>query len=178
MTGVAQLAPCPARLAGNLPQLGTVMPANRHSREATRRTSGAYIATMAADRRQRLGRRGEELAANHLERHGWRIVERNFRTRAGEIDLIASRSGTLAFCEVKTLVARRAPPNSGPVDPLECVGPAKRIRVRRMARAWLAQSRTGADPAARHADVRLDVIGVLLAPDGTLLRLEHLESAF
>jgi putative endonuclease len=136
------------------------------------------MATMTGDRRQEFGRRGEQLAATHLERHGWRIVERNFRTRAGEIDLIASRRGTLAFCEVKTLVARRAPPISGPVDPLECVGPAKRIRVRRMARAWLAESRAGVDPAARHEYVRLDVIGVLLAPDGTLLRLEHLESAF
>jgi putative endonuclease len=132
---------------------------------------------MAGDRRQAYGRRGEQLAATHLERHGWCIVERNFRTRAGEIDLIAARDGTLAFCEVKTLVARRAPPASGPVDPLECVGPAKRSRVRRMARLWLAQGHTG-DRATRHAYVRIDVIGVLLAPDGTLLRLDHLESAF
>ena len=72
---------------------------------------------------------------------GWRILERNHRTREGEIDLIATRRGTLAFCEVKTLVRRRAPPAAeGPSDPLECVGPAKRIRVRRLARAWLARS--------------------------------------
>jgi putative endonuclease len=135
------------------------------------------MAGMAGDRRQAYGRRGEQLAAAHLERHGWAIVERNFRTREGEIDLIAARQGTLAFCEVKTLVSRRAPPASGPADPLECVGPAKRSRVRRMARAWLAQGRGGGRPAG-HGDVRLDVIGVLLAPDGTLLRLDHLESAF
>jgi putative endonuclease len=132
---------------------------------------------MAGDRRQAFGRRGEQLAATHLERHGWRIVERNFRTREGEIDLIATRRGTLAFCEVKTLVARRAPPASGPVDPVESVGPAKRSRVRRMARAWLAQSRAGGRTQS-HRCVRLDVIGVRLAPDGTLLRLDHLESAF
>jgi putative endonuclease len=132
---------------------------------------------MAGGRRQALGRRGEHLAATHLERRGWRIIERNFRTREGEIDLIAARHGTLAFCEVKTLVARRAPPASGPIDPVESVGPAKRSRVRRMARAWLAQGRTG-DRETRHACVRIDVIGVLLAPDGTLLRLDHLESAF
>ena len=121
-------------------------------------------------------RSGEELAAAHLERHGWRVLERNFRTREGEIDLIAARRGALAFCEVKTLVARRKPPARGPADPLECVGPAKRARVRRMARAWLAQSRPiGPGPSG---EVRLDVIGVLLAPDGTLLRLEHVESAF
>jgi putative endonuclease len=129
------------------------------------------------DQRQAFGRRGEELAATHLERRGWRIVERNFRTREGEIDLIVARGGTLAFCEVKTLVARRAPPASGPANPLECVGPAKRIRVRRMARAWLAEHARG-DRPDRHGSPRLDVIGVLLAPDGTLLRLDHLESAF
>ena len=83
---------------------------------------------MAGDHRRALGRRGEDLAATHLERHGWRIVERNFRTREGEIDLIAARRGTLAFCEVKTLVARRAPPASGPANPVESVGPAKRMQ--------------------------------------------------
>ncbi|MGH2979207.1 MAG: YraN family protein [Solirubrobacterales bacterium] len=132
---------------------------------------------MKHNARQALGRRGEQLAAIHLERHGWRIVERNFRTREGEIDLIAARKGTLAFCEVKTLVSRRAPPSAGPSDPVECVGPQKRSRVRRLARAWLAQTGS-AGGSARHRCVRLDVIGVLLAPDGTLLRLEHLESAF
>jgi putative endonuclease len=132
---------------------------------------------MADDRRQAFGRRGEQLAATHLERHGWRIVERNFRTREGEIDLIAARKGTLAFCEVKTLVRRRGPPSRGPADPVESVGPAKRSRVRRMARAWLAQARAG-DRASPHRCVRLDVIGVLLAPDGSLLRLDHVESAF
>ena len=131
---------------------------------------------MAGNRRQTLGRLGEELAATHLERHGWQIVERNFRTREGEIDLIATRGGTLAFCEVKTLVARRAPPAMGPLQPLESVGPAKRVQVRRMARAWLADHH--GDQGRRHGWVRLDAIGVLLAPDGTLLRLDHLESAF
>jgi putative endonuclease len=132
---------------------------------------------MTGNRRQALGRRGEQLAASHLERAGWQIVERNFRTREGEIDLIAARNGTLAFCEVKTLVARRTPPARGPTDPVESVGPGKRTQVRRMARAWMAQGRTG-DRSTRHARFRLDVIGVLLAPDGTLLRLDHLESAF
>ena len=132
---------------------------------------------VAGNRRQALGRRGEQLAARHLELQGWRIVERNFRTREGEIDLIAARRGTLAFCEVKTLVSRRAPPTMGPANPVESVGPAKRSRVRRMARAWMAEGRSGGRPV-RHRCVRLDVIGVLLAPDGTLLRLDHLESAF
>jgi putative endonuclease len=129
------------------------------------------------DDRQAMGRRGEDLAAAYLERHGWRILERNHRTREGEIDLIATRHGTLAFCEVKTLVRRRAPPGRGPADPLECIAPAKQRRVRRLARAWLAQ-RTAQGGVRRHAIVRLDVIAVLLGADGTLLRLDHLPSAF
>ena len=135
------------------------------------------MADMAPDHRRALGRRGEDLAATHLERQGWSIVERNFRTREGEIDLIAARRDTLAFCEVKTLISRRAPPASGPANPVESVGPVKRSRVRRMARAWLADGANG-NRQPRHRQVQLDVIGVLLAPDGTLLRLDHLESAF
>ena len=132
---------------------------------------------MTDNRRQTLGRRGEDLAATHLQRHGWEIVERNYRTRAGEIDLIATRAGTLAFCEVKTLVARHGPLGNGSLDPIESVGPAKRIQVRRMARAWLADHPRG-ESTRPHGSVRLDVIGILLTRDGTLLRLDHLESAF
>ena len=53
-------------------------------------TGAGYIVRVAPDRRQTLGHRGEEIAARHLERTGWRIVERNYRVREGEIDLIAA----------------------------------------------------------------------------------------
>ena len=124
------------------------------------------------DARKMLGRRGEDLAARHLERAGWRIIERNYRVREGEIDVIARRGGTLAFCEVKTLVDR-ANRTSGPANPVESVGYRKQVRVRRMARMWLASH-----PGTRAADLRLDVIGVVLSPAGELLRFEHLEGAF
>ena len=139
--------------------------------------NGCFHPLLMADDRQAMGRRGEALAAAYLERHGWRILARNHRTREGEIDLIATRRGTLAFCEVKTLVRRRAPPVRGPSDPLECIAPAKRSRVRRLARAWLAHS-AAQSGVRRHAVIQLDVIAVLLAADGTLLRLDHLPSAF
>ena len=106
----------------------------------TRASSSASMAAMAGDHRRALGRRGEDLAATHLQRHGWHIVERNFRTREGEIDLIAARRGTLAFCEVKTLIARRAPPAGGPTRWSRSARPSA-SRVRRMARAWLADRR-------------------------------------
>ena len=128
------------------------------------------------DRRKELGRRGEEIAARHLERRGWRIVERNFRSREGELDLIATRRGTLAFCEVKTIVAR-GPGRAGPADPIEAVGALKQMQVRRMARIWLT-ARAEADAVPVHRSLRLDVIGVVLSARGELVRLEHLEGAF
>ena len=57
------------------------------------------MCAMAGDHRRALGRRGEDLAATHLQRQGWSIVERNFRTREGEIDLIARNGVTLVFCD-------------------------------------------------------------------------------
>ena len=55
---------------------------------------------MSGDRRQRLGSTGERLAAEHLERRGFAILERNYRTRWGELDLIAFDGRVLVFCEV------------------------------------------------------------------------------
>ncbi len=131
-----------------------------------------YTVAMSPDRRQILGHRGETIAACHLERAGWRIVERNYRVREGEIDLIAARGDVLAFCEVKTLVSRGGPAR-GPANPLEAVGYRKQVKVRRMARTWLAAHAGNGAP-----DLRLDVIGIVLSPAGELLRLEHIEGAF
>ena len=126
-----------------------------------------------SDRRKQLGHRGEDLAADHLRRAGWRIVERNYRIRDGEIDIIAAQGNTLVFCEVKTLVDRGGPAR-GPANPIESVGYRKQAQVRRLARAWLAQN-TG---RLRGSDLRLDVIGVVLSPAGCVMRLEHIEGAF
>jgi putative endonuclease len=127
------------------------------------------------DTRGETGRRGERLAAESLERRGYRIIERNYRTRLGELDLVAARDGTLVFCEVKTVIAGRGT-GRGPLHPLEAVGPAKRAQVRRLARSWLGERR-GSRPGG-HRAARFDAIGVVLSPSGRLLRLEHLEAAF
>jgi putative endonuclease len=128
---------------------------------------------VAPDLRRGAGKRGEDLAAARLERLGYTIVDRNFRTREGELDLVARRGGTLVFCEVKALVARPGGPASGPATPLEAVGPAKRAKVRRMARAWLAAKR-----GSGQTDLRFDVIGILLSASGAPLRVDHVEGAF
>jgi putative endonuclease len=133
----------------------------------------SYGAGVSPDPRRGTGRRGEILAAEALERLGYTILDRNFRTREGELDLIASRDGTLVFCEVKTLVARPGGPSAGPATPIEAVGPAKRVQVRRVARVWLAAC---GGPGVRA--LRFDVVGVTLSPAGETLRVEHVENAF
>lgn len=122
---------------------------------------------MPTDRRQTLGRRGEQLALEHLERLGFALVARNHRTRFGELDLVVAGSGLLVFCEVKS---RRA----GSGDPWESLHPAKRAQVRRMARAFL----TEVDERPHSAELRFDAVGVVLDREGGLVRLDHLEGAF
>ena len=124
---------------------------------------------MDRDRRQTLGKIGEQLASEHLERCGFRVLERNYRTRWGELDVIAFDGTTLAFCEVK---ARRVNGYSGTA--LEAVSASKRAQVRRIARGWLAdRGRRTYAPV-----IRFDAIGVTVDRDGRLLALEHLEGAF
>jgi putative endonuclease len=135
--------------------------------EEARRTGDR--ATVSTNPRPRLGPAGEQLAAEHLQRRGFQILERNFRTRWGELDLVAFDGRVLAFCEVKT---RRAGGTRG--SALEAVGPRKQAQVRRMAACWLAERRDR--PRARQ--LRMDAIGVTLDARGRLLALEHLEGAF
>jgi putative endonuclease len=126
---------------------------------------------MSSDRRRERGALGERIAAEHLEHRGYRIVARNYRTRHGELDLVAADSRALVFCEVKTRVAGGT---SGPSAPLDAIGPLKQRRLRALASAWLAET----SERPRLPDVRFDAIGITLAPSGRLLALEHLEGAF
>jgi putative endonuclease len=128
---------------------------------------------MAIDLRRRYGELGERIAEQHLEHRGYRILARNFRTRFGELDIVAADELTLVFCEVKTRLSGSL---RGPAGPLDAIGARKRDRLRRMARQWLAES-PGAD-RPRTENVRFDAIGVILTPSGRLVALEHLEAAF
>jgi putative endonuclease len=122
-----------------------------------------------ADRRHQLGRLGEQLAAEHLARLGYEILERNYRTRWGELDVVATDGHALVFCEVKS---RRA--SGGHGTALEAVHPLKRKQVRRMGRSWLAAHPER--PFTRA--IRFDAIGVTFDDAGRLLALAHLEGAF
>ena len=124
---------------------------------------------MPTDYAKELGRRGEELAAEHFCRLGYRVLARNHRTRFGELDLVLAddAGSTIVFCEVKS---RRL----GSGDPFDNLAECKRKQVRRMAAAWLAVPQDR--PFGAH--LRFDAVGVTIDGRGALVRLDHLEGAF
>jgi putative endonuclease len=113
---------------------------------------------------QSSGAWGEDLALRYLTRRGYRLVERNYRTRRGEIDLILRREEVLVFVEVKL---RRT---TGFGDPLEAVTPSKQKTLRRLAEQYLA------DHEPQFDTLRFDVIGILASRNG--VRIDHVEDAF
>ena len=98
--------------------------------------------------RQRLGQRGETMACDELESLGYAIVERRFRTRFGELDVIANDHGTLVFVEVKTKT------DSSFSDPVESVTKRKQQRLVSMAEQYVASYRITDMPC------RFDVVTV------------------
>lgn len=118
--------------------------------------------------RTKLGRRGEEVAARHLQRKGYRIIERNYSAAHGEIDLVAFRRGVLAFVEV------RSQTEPGLFDPLLTVTRRKQGRIIRATEAYC----TLHGPLPADATVRFDVVTVLFGRDGTEGKVRHVEGAF
>ena len=99
--------------------------------------------------RRALGASGEEAVAAWYERRGYEVVERNWRCREGELDLIVRRNRTFVFCEVKT----RTSDAFG--APVEAVNRSKQVRLRHLAARWLA------DAPMRPTEIRFDVASVL-----------------
>lgn len=106
------------------------------------------------------GRWGEDLAARHYERAGYRILDRNWRGAAGELDLVVEREDLVVVCEVKARRSDRYGPPAAAVDV------DKQRRIRLLAREWLrAHGRT-------HTRLRFDVVAI------TGVRLKVYEAAF
>ncbi len=126
---------------------------------ATGESSGATAAA-----RRAVGAYGERVAARAFEAAGMRIVERNWRCRQGELDIVAIDGDCLVFAEVKT---RRGNAYGAPA---EAVTAAKAARLRRLVGAWLAAH---ADPMVRFDQVRIDVVAVHRPPSGAA-HVEHL----
>lgn len=106
-----------------------------------------------------LGAWGEDLAARHLEGAGLVVLDRNWRCREGEIDIVARDGDAIVICEVKT---RRGQAFGSPA---EAVTPGKLRRLRLLAIRWMAASGT------RAATIRFDVVAVLVS--GTVVTVDH-----
>lgn len=112
---------------------------------------------------QKLGRAGETLALNYLEQHGSTVIETNYRSRFGEIDIIAKEGDCFVFVEVKTRSSKRFG------TPLEAVTRRKRQRLWLTALEWIgAQNLGGEEPA-----FRFDVLSVLMNGDGLATIVLH-----
>ena len=119
---------------------------------------------MGAQRRRALGVTGEDRAASWYLNHGYQVLDRNWRCRDGELDLVLRLGRTVVFCEVKT----RSGATFG--QPAEAVGRTKQARIRRLATRWLAEHRNQLGGPA--AVLRFDVAAILNS------RLDILEAAF
>ena len=86
--------------------------------------------------RRRTGEIAEELVAQRLAAAGWEIVERNARTRHGELDIVARDGRTLVFIEVK---GARENTSFGPEKPVLAIDRRKQRRIRRLATAWMSE---------------------------------------
>lgn len=122
------------------------------------------------DARVSLGRCGEDVAAAYLAGQGWQIVARNWRTRAGELDIIARDGQWLVFVEVRARRAGRrgAAPTAG--TPEESVTPRKQLQLIALTDAYLFHF-------PFDGPVRIDIIALELAPDGSVTRLNHIRDA-
>jgi putative endonuclease len=124
------------------------------------------MADRVLTKKQALGMRAELLAADYLERLGYKILARNWRRPEGEIDLVVSAEGLCIFVEVRS----RTGTERG--HALETVDARKRARVLRAARMYIDEERPQA------AVFRFDVVGVTFALDESPPELVHVEDAF
>lgn len=121
--------------------------------------------------RQRTGQRAEDLVARRLVAAGWRVLERNARTRYGELDIVALHRRALVFVEVK---AGRLGAAFGPERPVLAVDRRKQRRVRRLATAWMAERRD----VPPYEEIRFDAVGVSFDRAGRAVDVEHIQNAF
>lgn len=113
-----------------------------------------------------LGKAGEDLAEKYLCSKNYQILKRNFRSKLGEIDIIARDGKTLVFCEVKTRLSTRYG------QPFEAVTPRKQATIRAVAEIYLALQKN----TSRFNTIRFDVVSILSTNGG--IKIRHLEDAF
>lgn len=121
--------------------------------------------------RRRTGQIAEDLVAERVLAAGWEIVERNARTRYGELDIVARDRHILVFIEVK---AARVGTAHGPERPILSIDFRKQRRVRHLATAWMSERRD----QPPYDDIRFDAVGVTLDGADRAVAVEHIKGAF
>ena len=112
------------------------------------------------------GLNAEEAAVKHLQKIGYQIVDRNFKTRHGEVDIIANEGNTLVFVEVKARNSTRFG------SPAEAITPQKLLRIERAAIAYMAP-----EIGSEDTDWRIDFVGVTRSSDGRSLKFDVIRNA-
>jgi len=112
-----------------------------------------------------VGRRGEQLAAAHLEELGWVVCDMNYRCAAGEMDIVALDGECLAFVEVRT---RRGRSHGLPVESITI---AKKKKLIEVAETYLQEH------SSQRLDWRIDVVSILMSRGGRVLQMELLTNA-
>jgi putative endonuclease len=110
-------------------------------------------------KKKELGKKGEEIALRFLKKKGYRIIEKNYVCKMGEMDIIAKEKDTLAFVEVKT----RTSTTFGP--PQLAVNPRKQIQLSKVALYFLKEK------GIEDIKARFDVVAILLGPKGEEIEL-------
>jgi putative endonuclease len=118
------------------------------------------------DHRRQLGQRGEQAAARYLVSQGYQLLDRNWRCRLGEIDLVLTYEDQIIFVEVRTRAGFRY--GSG----AESVVRNKQLRLRQLALAYLREKRLSPE-----AKLRFDVVSIQLLDDGRY-EIDHIQHAF
>ncbi len=111
------------------------------------------------------GNRGEDIATEYLWKKGYKIIERNFRTRFGEIDIVCRDGQTLVFVEVKTKIGH----DFG--EPEEMVNKSKIVKVKRMGEVYLQDK--GLDVSCR-----VDVVAIVIENSWSVEKIEHYQAVY
>lgn len=114
--------------------------------------------------RQKFGEKSESIAVNYLKKQGYKIIEQNYRTKLGEIDIIAKEKGTITFIEVKS----RKSKNFG--NPKWAVTPKKQRKISMVALQYLKTTMQS------NAKARFDVVSIISSPDNP--SIEIVKNAF
>jgi len=114
--------------------------------------------------RQKFGEQSESIAVSYLKKHGYKIIEQNYRTKLGEIDIIAREKGTIAFIEVKS----RKSKNFG--SPKWAVTPKKQRKISMVALWYLKTTKQS------NVKARFDVVSIISANNNP--SIEIIKNAF